>query len=548
MAGRTFVLEGPPGTGKSQTITNLLTRAVADGKRVLFVAEKRAALDVVSRRLDAVGMGMFALDLHDKGSRASTVRAQIRLALEHAVAVDAQGLATEEERLRSSRRMLARYADRLHAENATGLSLYSARTAELAAGTDVPALPVPQPFVANAPAEVLTAVRRALALLPEIADLTRPSLRHPWAFVDSPRIDLRETQQAAAAVDAAAREVAAVPELSGVLRRARTVEELDALAHVLAGPGTGLDVIDETFTELWTAKASAVLGEIAAFTAFRHPGLDVCTPEVLALPAGRDLRAGADRGGVGLVRPAPAAERGARPARRSPPPRRRRSSPRTCPRWSTACGGCRTRSGRSPAGPPRSPGSRRPRAGTRSSQPGVLDDQVALAAPGRRGGRRLDAFHVELRRLIVAGMPAEPGARHAVEPAAGSLATMLAVCRSSTDQLATWAGDDGFLLRWSMTRPERGVENSVQVSLRRWVSFLDNLEPLRFAGLFDARTQLVTGAMPADDAVRAFDRGLAVASVAERLDATGLDTVRRRRRTRRRSAGSPPRRGRCAST
>ncbi|MCW2697991.1 MAG: helicase, partial [Modestobacter sp.] len=56
-AGQTFVLEGPPGTGKSQTITNLLTRAVADGRRVLFVAEKRAALDVVARRLEAVGMG-----------------------------------------------------------------------------------------------------------------------------------------------------------------------------------------------------------------------------------------------------------------------------------------------------------------------------------------------------------------------------------------------------------------------------------------------------------------------------------------------------------
>src|SRR5215213_7839980 len=50
-AGRTFVLEGPPGTGKSQTITNLLSHAVAAGKKVLFVAEKRAALDVVARRL-----------------------------------------------------------------------------------------------------------------------------------------------------------------------------------------------------------------------------------------------------------------------------------------------------------------------------------------------------------------------------------------------------------------------------------------------------------------------------------------------------------------
>ena len=62
-AGASLVVQGPPGTGKSQTITNLLTRAVAEGKRVLFVAEKRAALDVVARRLDAVGMGMFALIL-----------------------------------------------------------------------------------------------------------------------------------------------------------------------------------------------------------------------------------------------------------------------------------------------------------------------------------------------------------------------------------------------------------------------------------------------------------------------------------------------------
>jgi hypothetical protein len=48
--GQTFVLEGPSGTGKSQTITNLLATALAEGKKVLFVAEKQAALDVVKRR------------------------------------------------------------------------------------------------------------------------------------------------------------------------------------------------------------------------------------------------------------------------------------------------------------------------------------------------------------------------------------------------------------------------------------------------------------------------------------------------------------------
>ena len=62
--GRSFIIQGPPGTGKSQTIANLLARAIATGKKVLFVAEKQAALEVVQRRLAAAGLGDFCLELH----------------------------------------------------------------------------------------------------------------------------------------------------------------------------------------------------------------------------------------------------------------------------------------------------------------------------------------------------------------------------------------------------------------------------------------------------------------------------------------------------
>jgi hypothetical protein len=62
--GKNLVIEGPPGTGKSQTITNLIAEAMAQGKRVLFVAEKLAALKVVSHRLDVAGLGEFCLELH----------------------------------------------------------------------------------------------------------------------------------------------------------------------------------------------------------------------------------------------------------------------------------------------------------------------------------------------------------------------------------------------------------------------------------------------------------------------------------------------------
>jgi hypothetical protein len=68
--GANMVVEGPPGTGKSQTITNLIAAAISQGKSVLFVAEKQAALDVVKRRMDKAGLGDFCLDLHsDKAQK-----------------------------------------------------------------------------------------------------------------------------------------------------------------------------------------------------------------------------------------------------------------------------------------------------------------------------------------------------------------------------------------------------------------------------------------------------------------------------------------------
>ena len=63
-SGSHLVVHGPPGTGKSQTIANLVASLAADGKRVLFVAEKRAAIDAVVGRLDRVGLGDLVLDLH----------------------------------------------------------------------------------------------------------------------------------------------------------------------------------------------------------------------------------------------------------------------------------------------------------------------------------------------------------------------------------------------------------------------------------------------------------------------------------------------------
>ncbi|MBP5092157.1 MAG: DUF4011 domain-containing protein, partial [Bacilli bacterium] len=72
--GHSFVLQGPPGTGKSQTITNIIAEALYEGKNVLFVSEKMAALEVVYNKLSAVGLGDFCLRLHGhKANKKSVV-------------------------------------------------------------------------------------------------------------------------------------------------------------------------------------------------------------------------------------------------------------------------------------------------------------------------------------------------------------------------------------------------------------------------------------------------------------------------------------------
>lgn len=70
---KSFVLHGPPGTGKSQTITNMIANNIVNGRRVLFVAEKMAALSVVYKRLKDIGLGDFCLELYSEKTKKTDV-------------------------------------------------------------------------------------------------------------------------------------------------------------------------------------------------------------------------------------------------------------------------------------------------------------------------------------------------------------------------------------------------------------------------------------------------------------------------------------------
>jgi very-short-patch-repair endonuclease len=81
-SGRNLVIQGPPGTGKSQTIANILSDALGQGKKVLFVAEKMAALDVVKRRMDSVGIGDACLELHSHKTNKKDLLKELRRTIE----------------------------------------------------------------------------------------------------------------------------------------------------------------------------------------------------------------------------------------------------------------------------------------------------------------------------------------------------------------------------------------------------------------------------------------------------------------------------------
>lgn len=123
--GTTFVLHGPPGTGKSQTITNIIANAVYGGKRVLFVAEKQAALQVVKKRLCEIGIGEFCLELH---SGKSADKGEIVRNLENTLSLtgsaDGEKFSAAGEKIKSTRKALKAPLAALHKKRSLGVSVY----------------------------------------------------------------------------------------------------------------------------------------------------------------------------------------------------------------------------------------------------------------------------------------------------------------------------------------------------------------------------------------------------------------------------------------
>ena len=242
-AGRNLVVQGPPGTGKSQTIANIIAAAAHDGKTVLFVAEKMAALSVVHDRLRRVGLGELCLEIH---SRAANKKAFLdELARTLAAGRDAPEPPEAPEALREARDRLNRITALLH-EPVPGQDYTPFRViAEIARliGRDVPPPQIPSDSLENLDEPARRELVDRLATFVELTKQAGPEANHPFAGVGETGLQPTDLQRVGPELDATIQGIAELRERAAGAAEAaglpvpetmRGVVQLQELLHVAA--------------------------------------------------------------------------------------------------------------------------------------------------------------------------------------------------------------------------------------------------------------------------------------------------------------------------
>ncbi|MDA3935089.1 MAG: DUF4011 domain-containing protein, partial [Gammaproteobacteria bacterium] len=179
---KSFVIEGPPGTGKSQTITNMVAHLAGSGKRVLFLSEKITALEVVKKRLVEIGLGPFLLELHSSKSGKADFAKSIKSTIEEArtsPVAEWESKASELKRLRSE---INSYIRLLHKQFRNGLTPFDAIAGTVQHPDWVPA-PFSWPTADMHDIQALETLRELSRNLSRIITAVGEIANHPYAEV-----------------------------------------------------------------------------------------------------------------------------------------------------------------------------------------------------------------------------------------------------------------------------------------------------------------------------------------------------------------------------
>lgn len=181
LSGKSLLIQGPPGTGKSQTISNLLIKAIHDGKRVLFVAEKSVAVDVVAQRLSSIGLDDFFLDLHNKSARPAAVRDQLQRSLSRTVFPDLNGLEVARRAQAQAVIPLKNFPTQLHARGKFNESAYSSNDI-LMSIAEGPSLTVTPAFLSTISKDRLDSFVTKLDEVPDTGKNSGNAKRNRWSY------------------------------------------------------------------------------------------------------------------------------------------------------------------------------------------------------------------------------------------------------------------------------------------------------------------------------------------------------------------------------
>lgn len=249
--GKSFVLEGPPGTGKSQTITNLIAHSLAKYKTVLFVSEKMAALSVVHNRLKHIGLAPFCLELHSRKSNKTEVVRQLSEALDQIAEHSSGDWEREANRLSALRSELNSYVQSLHRKRETGESVFQA-TSRLIGLHSVKPVDLGWPLQSKVDLDRLEEMREILGQLSVAALASEHPSRSPWATADcqewSPSLErglqstLTNLSASCRALRSAAGEVAPLIGLDKSNWSLSDYNFANELAHLLLAVPSGLPV------------------------------------------------------------------------------------------------------------------------------------------------------------------------------------------------------------------------------------------------------------------------------------------------------------------
>jgi len=192
--GVSMVIDGPPGTGKSQTITNIIAECLAAGRTVLFVSEKSAALEVVKRRLEKNGVGDFVLELHSRKASKKTVLTEINRVLEKHAAVRRVSEQIAEE-LRRVRETLNAHHRELHERlGVLDISPFEAMSRAIGLAAE-PEADCEIPHVMEWSAQQLGDAHEHLQTLDRRLNRVGEPGKHPWREVGLQSVGLKGKQR-----------------------------------------------------------------------------------------------------------------------------------------------------------------------------------------------------------------------------------------------------------------------------------------------------------------------------------------------------------------